>query len=257
MFAPIIDYALHLEGEPLARDVDARTVGSLLDGGKRCRPPVPGTVYGTLLNDRAALEALGDAIDAPPYKAPPKAPVLYIKPRNTLAGHRAQVSIPDSIQSVQVGGSLGIVIGRTATRVSAAHALDFVAGFTVVADLYVAHESVYRPSVRYRTRDGFCVIGPTIVARRHVPDADKLEIAINVEGAANFVASTSTSIRSVAALLADVTDFMTLFPGDVLTLGVPHGAPSARAGDRVTVTIAHWPPLRFSVVREDLAGGVA
>ena len=254
MFAPVFDHALHLEGEPLARDVDARTVASLLKGGRKCRPPVSGTVYGVLLNDRSALDALGDAVSAPPYKAPPRAPVLYVKPRNTFAGHRAEVRIPDAVEEVEVGGSLGVVIGRTATRVSAANALNYVAGFTVIADLYVPHSSVYRPSVRYRARDGFCVVGPTIVASRHVPDPDKLEIEIVVDGKERFVASTASTIRNVRALIADVTDFMTLSPGDVLTLGVPHGVPSARVGDQVAVRIADWAPLHFSVAQEGKTG---
>jgi 5-oxopent-3-ene-1,2,5-tricarboxylate decarboxylase/2-hydroxyhepta-2,4-diene-1,7-dioate isomerase len=50
-----------------------------------------GTVYGTLLNHRSAIAALGEAVNQPPYNAPPKAPVLYIKPRNTLAASGSQV----------------------------------------------------------------------------------------------------------------------------------------------------------------------
>lgn len=253
MFA-LDDHRIHPEGEPLARDVDARTVSALLANGATCRPPVCGTVYGTLLNDRAALDALGDAVHAPPYKAPPKAPVLYVKPRNTLAGHGAQVVVPDDAPGVQIGGSLGIVIGRTACRVSVEQALQCVAGYTVVADLCVPHASVYRPSVRFRARDGFCVIGPAVIARRHVADPDALRIAINIEeGKSAFVASTSTSIRNVAQLIADVTGFMTLSPGDVLTLGVPHGAPVAQAGDAVSIAIGDWVPLRFSMTSN--AGG--
>jgi 5-oxopent-3-ene-1,2,5-tricarboxylate decarboxylase / 2-hydroxyhepta-2,4-diene-1,7-dioate isomerase len=243
----LADHRIHLEAEPLARDVDAREAGALLARGARCRPPVGGAVYGTLLNDRAALEALGDAVNAAPYKAPPRAPVLYVKPRNTFAGHGAQVVVPDDEAGVQIGGSLGIVIGRTACRVSAEDALAFVAGYTIVADLCVPHASVYRPSVRFRARDGFCVIGPAVVARRHVDHADALGIAINIEGKETFRANTSASIRNVARLLADVTDFMTLAPGDVITLGVPHGAPVAHAGDTIHVEIDGLPPLGFSM----------
>src|SRR6516225_1614869 len=100
MFA-LADHRIHLEAEPLARDVDARAVNALLADGANCRPPVSGAVYGTLLNDRAALEALGDAVNAAPYKAPPKAPVLYVKPCNTLAGHGAKVAVADDSQGVQ------------------------------------------------------------------------------------------------------------------------------------------------------------
>jgi 5-oxopent-3-ene-1,2,5-tricarboxylate decarboxylase/2-hydroxyhepta-2,4-diene-1,7-dioate isomerase len=250
MFA-LDDHRIHLAAEPLARDVDARTVSALLASGTACRPPVDGTVYGTLLNDRAALDALGDAVNAAPYKAAPKAPVLYVKPRNTFAGHRASVVVPDDEQGVQVGGSLGVVIGRTACRVSVESAFSYVAGYTIVADLCVPHESVYRPSVRFRARDGFCVIGPAVVARRHVANPDALRVAISIEGKEPFIANTSTSIRNVARLIADVTDFMTLAPGDVLTFGVPHGAPIAHVGDEISIAIGDWPPLCFSMTAKE------
>src|ERR1700733_13994178 len=221
MFA-LADHLLHPEGDALPRDVDARTVAALLARGIACRAPINGAVYGTLLNDRAALDALGDAMHAAPYKAPPKAPVLYLKPRNTLAGHRSRVEIPKDATGVEVGASLGIVIGRTATRVGIDHALDYVAGYTIVADISVPHASVYRPSVRFRARDKFCVIGPTVVARHHVAAPDNLTITVKIAGKPTFVASTASSVRNVATLIADVTEFMTLAAGDVLTLGVPH-----------------------------------
>jgi 5-oxopent-3-ene-1,2,5-tricarboxylate decarboxylase/2-hydroxyhepta-2,4-diene-1,7-dioate isomerase len=247
MFA-LADHLLHPEGDALPRDVDVQTAATLLARGTACRAPVSGAVYGTLLNDPAALSALGDALHGAPYKAPPKAPILYLKPRNTLAGHRARIVVPDDALGVEVGASLGIVIGRTATRVSVERALDYVAGYTAVADLSVPHASVYRPSVRFRARDGFCVIGPAVIAARHVPAPDALPITVTIAGKAPFTASTASTVRNVAQLIADVTDFMTLAAGDVLTLGVPHGAPIAHAGDEVLVSIGAWAPLNVSFI---------
>jgi 5-oxopent-3-ene-1,2,5-tricarboxylate decarboxylase/2-hydroxyhepta-2,4-diene-1,7-dioate isomerase len=247
MFA-LADHLLHPEGDPLPRDVDARTAAALLARGIACRAPVHGAVYGTLLNDRAALDALGDAVHAAPYKAPPKAPVLYLKPRNTLAGHRAKVVVPDDALGVEVGASLGIVIGRTATCVDANRAADYIAGYTLIADLSVPHASVYRPSVRFRARDGFCVAGPVVVAARHVATPDDLTVEVSLNDAAVFAASTASSVRKVAQLLADVTDFMTLGAGDVITLGVRHGSPIAHIGDTATLTIGAMPPLTVSFV---------
>lgn len=251
----LADHLLHLEGEPLPRDVNAQTAAALLLRGTGCHAPVGGAVYGTLLNDRAAVAALGDAVHAPPYRAPPKAPILYVKPRNTLAGHRARVVVPDDGEGVQVGGSLGIVIGRTASRVNTAHAADYVAGYTIVADLSVPHASVYRPSVRFRARDGFCVIGPAVVARHAVSHPDNLKITMSIGGQAPFSASTANCVRNIAQLLADVTDFMTLAAGDVLTLGVPHGAPCAHSGDMVHIAIGDLPPLAISFVSADAEAG--
>jgi len=247
MFA-IADHLVHLEGEALSRDVNARTAAALCARATACRPPVPGAVYGTLLNDRAALAALGDAVNMPPYKEAPKAPILYLKPRNTLAGNRARVMVPEDAPGVEVGASLGIVMGRTATRVSVERAFDFIAGFTVVADISVPHTSVYRPSVRFRARDGFCVVGPTVVAARHVPTPDNLKITAHVRGKTPFIASTASTVRNVAQLVSDVTDFMTLSAGDVLTLGVPYGSPVVHAGDEVKISIANWAPLSISFI---------
>jgi len=245
MFA-LADHLLHPEGDALPRDVDAQAAAALLARGIACRPPVSGAIYATLLNDRAALEALGDAMHAAPYKSPPKAPVLYLKPRNTLAGHRAQIVVSDDTPGVEVGVSLGIVIGRTATQVSVERAFDYIAGYTVVADLSVPHASVYRPSVRFRSRDGFCVVGPAVVAARHVANPDDLAIAVSLNGAGAFAASTASSVRGVARLLADVTEFMTLAAGDVVTLGVPHGSPIAHVGDAATLSIGTLPTLHVS-----------
>ena len=202
-------------------------------------PPyrLSGVVYGTLLNHRAALQALGDAVNLPPYKAPPRAPVLYVKPRNTLSHHGADVLVPADAPLLEAGGTLGVVMARTACRVSEAEALDFVAGYTVLNDISVPHDSFYRPSLRFKVRDGFCPIGPTVVPRSQVANPDALQIRVEVDGKRVQQASTADMIRPLARLLAEVTEFMTLQPGDVLAVGVPHGAPRVRAGQTVTIEI--------------------
>jgi 5-oxopent-3-ene-1,2,5-tricarboxylate decarboxylase/2-hydroxyhepta-2,4-diene-1,7-dioate isomerase len=196
-----------------------------------------GTVYGTLLNHRDALAALGDAVHAAPYKAPPKSVVLYLKPRNTLAGPGDAVVVPADAPALEVGPSVGLVIGRTACRVSEARALDVVAGCVIVADISVPHESFYRPQVRFKARDGFCPVGPRVVGLAELGDLERLSVRVHVDGRLAHESSTSGWIRSPARLLAEVTDFMTLAPGDVLTMGVPHGAPQVRAGQRTAIEI--------------------
>jgi 5-oxopent-3-ene-1,2,5-tricarboxylate decarboxylase/2-hydroxyhepta-2,4-diene-1,7-dioate isomerase len=130
-------------------------------------PPV-GHVYGVLMNHRAALAALGEAAHQPPYKAPPKAPVLYVKPRNTLVAPGAPLRIDDPAGELEVGAALGIVIGRTACAVAESEALDFVAGYVIVADCSLPHDSYFRPAIRFKARDGSCAIGPKVVCRgRH------------------------------------------------------------------------------------------
>jgi 5-oxopent-3-ene-1,2,5-tricarboxylate decarboxylase/2-hydroxyhepta-2,4-diene-1,7-dioate isomerase len=197
--------------------------------------PAYGTVYGCLLNYRSALAALGDAVHAAPYQAPPKAPILYIKPPNTLNAPGAPIVLPRGVAAVEIGPALGLVVGRTACRVAEADALDHLAGYAVVNDVTLPHASVYRPAIAQRCRDGFCPIGPVIPA---TIDPAALTVRALINGEIGLEASTSELIRPAARLLAEVSAFMTLEPGDVLHVGVPHGAPLARAGDRVAVEIA-------------------
>lgn len=203
----------------------------------RFRPPAVGCVYGTLLNHREALAALGEAVHQPPYKAPPKAPVLYIKPRNTHIGHGDAIVVPAGVDELEMGATLGMVIGRTACRVGEDEALSFIAGYTVCNDVSVPHASYYRPSMRFKCRDSFLPIGPWVVGARHVANPDALAMHVEIDGRSAQRSSTGGMQRSVARLIADVSDFMTLSPGDVLMLGVPFGAPRARAGQRVAITI--------------------
>jgi len=197
-----------------------------------------GVVYGTLLNHAPALAALGDAVNAAPYKAPPRAPVLFVKPSNTLVAAGQAVAAPGDGDAWQVGVSLGIVIGRTACRVTEAVANNVIAGYTMVVDFSVPHESFYRPSVRFKARDASCYIGPRVVAAGDVASPDNLAITVSINGQIAQQTSTANMQRPVARLLADVTDFMTLAPGDVLMHGVPLGAPLARAGHRLSAEIA-------------------
>ncbi|SDC71300.1 5-carboxy-2-oxohept-3-enedioate decarboxylase HpaG1 subunit [Melghirimyces thermohalophilus] len=199
--------------------------------------PVSGTVYGTLLNYRGGLAELGEAVHEPPYQEPPKAPVLYIKPRNTLSGHGLPIPLPEDVSQLEVGASLGVVIGRRATRVKEADALDYVAGYTVVNDVSIPHDRLHRPAVKQKARDGFCPIGPWVIQCDAVVDPDALGVRVYVNGELRQENSTTNLIRSVARLLADVTEFMTLNPGDALLVGVPEGAPLVRVDDRIRIEI--------------------
>lgn len=209
-----------------------------------------GVVYGTLLNHAPAIAALAAAAHQPPYKAPARAPVLYVKPRNTLAGQGEAVTVPADAPALEVGACLGIVIGRTACRIPQAQALDHVAGYTIVNDISVPHEVFYRPSIRFKARDGFCPIGPAVVPRSAVADPDALAVRVRIDGALVHSTTTGERRRPVARLLADVSEFMTLSPGDVLLLGVSAGAPRVRAGQQVRIEIDGLGQLDTPFVQE-------
>lgn len=217
-------------------------------------PPLPvaiGTVYGALLNERAALDALGDAVHAPPYGRPPQAPILYIKPANTHAADGAAVVVPAGIDALEIGASVAVVFSRRATRVPAAQALDYVHGFTLASDVSVPHRDYYRPAVRFKCRDGFCPLGPAIVPAAALGDIDAIGLTVRIDGSTEVSASTATLIRPVRELIADVTAFMSFDAGDVLLLGVAGGAPHARAGSMVEITAAGIGTLRHTLIAEE------
>lgn len=226
-------------------------------------PPSPsawslsGTVVGALLNHEGDWAALGAAADAPPYKGRARAPVLQVKPRNTLVGDGARVGVPPGEALLEIGATLAVVIGRTAARVTAAQAMQHVAGYTLAADLRVpvdGPQAHYRPAVRQRARDGFCPIGPRIVAASAIATPDALGIEVRVAGRPVQHAPTHGRVRPVAQLIADISQFMTLRAGDIVLLGTAPGAPRAAAGSDVSLVCAGIGSLRFALVAAEGAG---
>jgi 5-oxopent-3-ene-1,2,5-tricarboxylate decarboxylase/2-hydroxyhepta-2,4-diene-1,7-dioate isomerase len=213
------------------------------------------TVYGALLNYKGALAALAGQLDQPPYKAPPQAPILYIKPANTHSTDGATVLLPDGVEELRIGAALGVVIGATACRVPAARAFDYVAGYVVVNDVSVPHENLHRPAIRQLCRDGFCPIGP-MVACDAVLNPDALSVRVYINDKLEQQNTTANLIRPTAQLIADVTSFLTLSAGDILLVGVPENAPLARAGDQVTIDIEQVGRLQNTIrAQQQRAGG--
>ena len=197
-----------------------------------------GTVYATLLNHRHSLASLGDAVSAKPYQGAPKNVVLAVKPRPALLPPGSNVLVDDESQELEVGAALGLVIGTTACAVAATDALGHVAGFVVACDCTLPRTSHYRPQIRAMARDASCVFGAEVVARERAGDPDSLSIRVFVDGALARSASTADHVRSAARLIADVSDFMTLRPGDVVLTGSAPDGPRVRAGATIAVEIA-------------------
>ncbi len=195
-----------------------------------------GTIYAAALNRRESLEALGDALLRSPYLSPPIAPVLHIKPANTRIGPGAPIPCPREVPALRMGGTIGLVIGRTASSVAEADALSYLAGLVVTNDVSVPYQSHYRPAIKQRCRDGFCPVGPLVTAAGTF-DPDRLEVVIEIDGQIRRRAGGDGLVRGAARLLADVSTFITFAQGDILLLGEPHDPPLAAPGQRVRVVI--------------------
>jgi 5-oxopent-3-ene-1,2,5-tricarboxylate decarboxylase / 2-hydroxyhepta-2,4-diene-1,7-dioate isomerase len=207
------------------------------------------TVVGAMFEFQSAWDDAAETMAREPHHRPPKFPVLYMKPANTWSIGGQSVALPDGVDEVDVGATLGVAFARTAARVSEAEALNFVAGYCIVNDVTIPHTSLLRPPLKQKCRDGFCPIGPLVPASA-VGAADALEIRSFVDGELRHTANTATLRRSVARLIADVSEFMSLAPGDLLLMGVPHGVPRARVGQRVAIEIDGLGRLENRLVRE-------
>jgi 5-oxopent-3-ene-1,2,5-tricarboxylate decarboxylase/2-hydroxyhepta-2,4-diene-1,7-dioate isomerase len=130
--------------------------------------------------------------------------------------------------------------------------MGYVAGYVVMNDISVPHDSFYRPSMRFKCRDGFCPMGE-LVPHENVTHPDALAVTVAIDGKVVQQTSTGGRVRSIAQLLADVTEFMTLHPGDILSIGISANSPLAHAGQRVTITIADVGQLENTLVSEVLA----
>lgn len=211
--------------------------------------PISGTIYGCLLNEEKSMKERTDLFSEKPYQALPNAPILYIKPENTKSGHLSEVALPAEESHVQVGGTLGIVIGKTATAISAEDALDYVHGYTIVSDLSLPHDSFFRPAVKYRALDRFNPAGPWIVKKETIHNPNQLTITTKFNDEEVFTFETKNLIRSVEQLLSDVTAFMTLQPGDCLLIGTPIDLPLAKKGDQIDIHIAEVGHLQHSIAQ--------
>jgi 5-oxopent-3-ene-1,2,5-tricarboxylate decarboxylase / 2-hydroxyhepta-2,4-diene-1,7-dioate isomerase len=146
-------------------------------------PPTPwlpqGTVYGTLMNFADEHAALAAQMNAPPYKAAPQAPVLYIKTANTFSAHGGAIALPARVREVQVRACVGIIFqANTPTGQSniAQAAIKHIASVALFNDLTIPHESFYRPPVKFKCLDGFLCAGQLPHVLRDLATLDALTI---------------------------------------------------------------------------------
>ncbi|MEO5670314.1 MAG: fumarylacetoacetate hydrolase family protein [Ramlibacter sp.] len=203
-----------------------------------------GTVYGTLLNFRGQLEALGAKAHEPPYKAPPKAPVLYIKPVNTWSADGAAIAVPARIPQVEVGATIAMVM----------KAPGEVAGYVLMNDLSIPHASLFRPPVKFKCLDGFLGVGRKLVSAQEAGDPAAFRLEVRVGGTLRQVVEFDRLVRHAAQLLADVSEFMTLGAGDALMLGCDiledGGRPLAQVGDKIEIGAPGFGTLTNTLVAE-------
>lgn len=173
-------------------------------------------------------------------------PVLFALFPNSLTGHGGQVLLPTHLtQEVDYEGELGVIIGKAAKNVAVEDALDYVFGYTTVNDITARDLQFREPQwSRCKSFDTFTPNGPFVVTADEVPNPQDLHITTDVDGLRVQDSSTKFMIRSVAQIVASISQSLTLLPGTLIATGSPGGAGRSRKpplylvpGTEVVVTI--------------------
>ncbi|MGI4977171.1 MAG: fumarylacetoacetate hydrolase family protein [Janthinobacterium lividum] len=166
--------------------------------------------------------------------AVPDEPVLFLKSVSSLAGADDRVALPPGSAKADWEVELGVVIGRTARHVAEADAMEHVAGFCVVNDLSERSFQLERGGTWDKGKgcDGFGPVGPWLVTADEVADPQALELWLDLNGEAMQRGSTRTMVFGVAVLVAYISRFITLRPGDLVITGTPPGVGMGRKPQR-------------------------
>ncbi|AAV45532.1 MULTISPECIES: fumarylacetoacetate hydrolase family protein [Haloarcula] len=176
----------------------------------------------------------------------PDRPMLFLKAPNAVASHGKHLTMPSGKERIDYEAELGVVIGEQCRNVSESGAMDVVAGYTCVNDISNRDDQRREQNwVRGKAFDNACPIGPLVATPEHVPEDASIELRLN--GETKQSSSREHLIFSVPELIAEITSYMTLEPGDVIATGTPEGVGPMEDGDEVEVEIEGIGTLKHSV----------
>jgi len=189
----------------------------------------------------------------------PEHPVVFFKSETCIVGPNDAIMLPKDSTHTDWEVELGVVIGKTARYVEKKDALKHVAGYCVVDDVSEREHQMKRSASQWSKGKGcdtFGPLGPWLVTTDEIRDPQNLDMWLDVNGVRKQTGNTRTMIFGVADLVADVSQYMTLMPGDVITTGTPPGVGMGmkpepqylKAGDVVTLGIQGLGEQRQKVV---------
>lgn len=165
----------------------------------------------------------------------PDEPLIFLKATNSLLGPEGMIRIPLWAGRVDYEGEMAVVIGKSCRNVSEEDAMDAVFGLTCLNDV-TARDLQKKDGqlTRSKSFDTFCPMGPWILETRETVGR-RIETRLN--GQIVQSANTDMMVFPVSRLIAHISRFATLRPGDVIATGTPAGVGPLKAGDRVEVEI--------------------
>ena len=182
-----------------------------------CPVARPGKIVSVGLNYRDHCEEVGYPI--------PSEPILFSKAITSLSGPNDDVILPRGCTKGDWEVEFAIVIGKKAQYIEEAHALDYVAGFSVINDITERRFQLEREGQWFKGKgcDTFAPIGPWLVTPDEVSDFSDRKLWLKVNGKMMQNSSTKHLIFGVAHLVSYISEFMTLLPGDCIATGTPPG----------------------------------
>jgi 2-keto-4-pentenoate hydratase/2-oxohepta-3-ene-1,7-dioic acid hydratase in catechol pathway len=186
---------------------------------------------------------------------PPQQPTFFAKFRNALAPDGATVALPAASEKVDYEAEVAFVVGRRCNQVDPAEALDAVAGYMLLNDLSARDLQFATPQwMPGKVFDGSAPCGPALVTPDEAGPPDEISFALELNGERMQDASTSDLIFSVAELIARLSRWMTLEPGDIVSTGTPAGVGSVRdprvwlqPGDEIVISSPTLGELRTTI----------
>lgn len=176
----------------------------------------------------------------------PDRPLLFLKPPNTVATHGSTVSLLAGKERIDHEAELAVVIGETCQDVSESEAEDVIAGYTCFNDLSNRDDQRVETNwVRGKAFDNAAPMGPVLATPEEVPGDASIKLRVN--GERRQSGSRDEMVFSVPELIAEITDYMTLEPGDVIATGTPSGVGPLEDGDTVEIEIEGIGTLRHGV----------
>jgi 2-keto-4-pentenoate hydratase/2-oxohepta-3-ene-1,7-dioic acid hydratase in catechol pathway len=166
----------------------------------------------------------------------PDRPLLFLKPPNTLTGHGDTVTLPENKKRIDHEAELAVIVDAQARDVSVDNAMEYVAGFTCLNDLSNRDDQDREQNwVRGKAFDNAAPMGPVLATPDEVPADATVELRVN--GEIRQSSTRTELIFSVPELIAEITKYMTLEPGDVISTGTTSGVAALADGDRVDIAI--------------------
>jgi 2-keto-4-pentenoate hydratase/2-oxohepta-3-ene-1,7-dioic acid hydratase in catechol pathway len=211
-------------------------------------------IFGIGLNYVEHVEESSRSLDT--SKELPKQPVIFSKPPTTVIGpgdaieHNAAIT-----KQLDWEVELAVIIGTRAKRVPEAEALRYVFGYSVIIDVSARDCRRAGQWIYSKGQDTYAPFGPCIVTADEIPDPQTLDLCLTVNGQTKQSSNTRFMLFSVAALISDISQGITLEPGDIIATGTPSGVGAGRSpqewlwpGDVVEATVQNIGTLRHPVV---------